>query len=227
MYTHSMLFYLMSQDLSGVTGLIMFFGYILAVVIAISLHEFSHAYVAYKFGDPTAKNMGRLTLNPLAHFEIFGLISFLLIGFGWAKPVPVNPARFKNFKAGSIWVSLSGVLTNIALAFISSLILVLMISVFQVHTTDVGNAFVSVVNLFTLLNIALAVFNFLPIYPLDGFNFLRAILKPTNSFLIFMLKYGMFILIGLIVTGLFGFIINVVSVNILKGFLAFWNLFIP
>jgi len=221
-----MLFYLLSQELAGVPGVIMFFGYILAVLVAITLHEFSHAYVALKFGDPTAKNLGRLTLNPTKHFELFGLISFLLIGFGWAKPVPVNPARFTNYKAGMIWVSLSGIITNLLLAFFSALILIILIGSTQMHTSEIGVAFLSVINMFATLNITLAVFNFLPIYPLDGFNFLRSILKPNNSFLPFMMQYGMFILIGLIVSGLFGLIIRVVSSNVLDAFFAFWGLFL-
>ena len=156
-YTTGMLFYLLSQELAGVPGVIMFFGYILAVLVAITLHEFSHAYAALKFGDPTAKNLGRLTLNPTKHFELFGLISFLLIGFGWAKPVPVNPARFTRYKAGMIWVSLSGIITNLLLAFFTALLLIILLGSSQLHTTEVGVAFLSVLNMFATLNISLEI----------------------------------------------------------------------
>ena len=90
----------------------------LAVVVVISLHEFAHAYVAYKCGDPTAKWAGRMTLNPVKHFDLLGMLAFALLGFGWAKPVPVNPANFKNYKRGSFLTSAAGVAVNYVMAFL-------------------------------------------------------------------------------------------------------------
>ena len=90
----------------------------LAVAVVLSFHEFAHAYAAYKNGDPTAKFAGRLTLNPAKHFDPIGVITFALAGFGWAKPVPVNPNNFKDYRKGCFWTSIAGVLMNYAMAFL-------------------------------------------------------------------------------------------------------------
>ena len=91
---------------------------ILAIVFVLTTHEFAHGYVAYKFGDETAKRMGRLTLNPLKHFDPIGLLAFVLTRFGWAKPVPINPNNFKNKRQGYLWTSAAGVLVNYCTAFL-------------------------------------------------------------------------------------------------------------
>ena len=93
-------------------------GYIFAIIIAFGLHEFAHAFSAYKLGDPTPKALGRLTLNPLKHLDMYGLIGFLVVGFGWAKPVEINPLNFKKYRRDMFLVSISGVLTNLLLAFL-------------------------------------------------------------------------------------------------------------
>ncbi len=94
--------------------------YILALIIAFSMHELAHAFSAYKLGDPTPKAMGRLTLNPVKHIDIVGMLGFLIVGFGWAKPVPINPLYFRKYRRDNFIVSISGVLTNLILAFIFS-----------------------------------------------------------------------------------------------------------
>ncbi|MFA6860184.1 MAG: site-2 protease family protein [Clostridia bacterium] len=218
-----MLYYLLNQELSGVSGVILFLGYILAIVVSLTVHEFSHAFVALQFGDDTAKLKGRLTFNPFAHFDILGIICFLFVGFGWAKPVPINPLRFKKFRAGMIWTSLAGIISNLLLALIFSLVYILLTVVFKVGTTEIGAAFISVASVFTTLNASLAVFNFLPIYPLDGFNFLAATLKQGNKFLEFMAKYGIFVLFGLIISGIFDFLIQIVAGGILTLFSLYWQ----
>ena len=90
----------------------------LAVMVVITLHEFSHAFVAYKCGDPTAKFNGRMTLNPIKHFDPIGIVMFALVGFGWARPVPVNPNNFRHYRSGSFWTSAAGIITNYISAFL-------------------------------------------------------------------------------------------------------------
>ena len=90
----------------------------LAVMVVITLHEFSHAFVAYKCGDPTAKFSGRMTLNPIKHFDPIGIVMFALVGFGWARPVPVNPNNFLHYRSGSFWTSAAGIITNYISAFL-------------------------------------------------------------------------------------------------------------
>ena len=89
-----------------------------AIVIALSFHEAAHAWAAYKMGDPTAKNLGRMTLDPTKHFSVFGVLSFILLGFGWGKPVPTNPRNYINYKKANILVAISGVTTNLLLSFV-------------------------------------------------------------------------------------------------------------
>ena len=91
-----------------------------AIVIAFTLHEWGHAYSAYRMGDPTARNLGRMTLNPLAHIDPIGFLMMVVVGFGWAKPVPVNPNNYRNYRAGELVVSLAGVTVNLILAIIKT-----------------------------------------------------------------------------------------------------------
>lgn len=91
---------------------------LIAAVVVITFHEFAHAFVAYKCGDPTAKFSGRMTLNPIKHFDPLGMLMFALVGFGWAKPVPINPNNFRNYKAGAFWTSAAGIIMNYAMAFV-------------------------------------------------------------------------------------------------------------
>ena len=197
--------------------------YFLALCIAMTLHEFSHAFAATKMGDPTPRLQGRLTLNPFAHMSGIGLICFLIAGFGWAKPVEVNPLRFKKYRAGMAWVSVSGVITNLILAFVFSS-LVFFISF------DTSNLFMFFLQQFIYysfaINLALAVFNILPIYPLDGFNFIKSFCKDGNKFVSFMYRYGSFILLIFIASPLFDFIYSYVIFGVEFVFFSFWGLFI-
>lgn len=153
--------------------------FIIALLIAVSVHEWAHGYVAYRLGDPTAKNEGRLTLNPLAHLDPIGTLVFIIAGFGWGKPVPIDPRYFRNVRRDSALTSLAGPASNFILAWIS-FILFLVISgdsmqgspmgLLQVQTN--GNPFyeliVQVLASSIFVNLVLMAFNLLPIAPLDG-----------------------------------------------------------
>ena len=218
-----MLFYLFSYNLPFTEMLMLILAYFIAIVFALMSHELAHGFVAYKCGDNTAKLAGRLSLNPAKHLDVWGSLSFLFVGFGWAKPVPINPLNFRNYKRDMSLVSISGVLTNISLAFIS-------VPLFKLCA-----GFVTSTNLFffllyyltmflVIIKISLDFFNLLPIYPLDGFNFINTFLKYGNKFSQFMIKYGYLILLFLIITGIFSFAFNYVANGILELFLMFWGL---
>ncbi len=180
--------------------LIVLFAYLIAITVAIVFHEFAHAFVAYKNGDDTAKLCGRMSLNPAAHFDPLGFLCLLLLGFGWAKPVPVNELNFKYIKKGRILVGFAGVIANIILAVVSSFLFVLFYNVLDLNVYF--NYFV--VTLFqymAFINIMLAIFNLLPIYPLDGFNIIRAFCKPGNQFVSFMYRYGIIFLLIVMIAG--------------------------
>lgn len=176
--------------------------FFVAICVAMSFHEYAHSFAAYKWGDDTPKTAGRLTLNPFAHFSGFGILSFLLIGFGWAKPVKINPLKFRNYRKGLIWVTISGVLANIALAFVFAGLLHFLGAPLSAEYFSSGNVlffFLYYLIYFCLtLNILLFVFNLLPIYPLDGFNFVSIFTKYNNRFIQFITQYSVFIFIMLI-----------------------------
>ncbi len=177
---------------------LMYAARIATFLLVIPLHESAHAWVAKKLGDDTADRQGRISLNPFVHFELFGTVLMLLTGFGWAKPVPVNPARFSktrrngkkiSMRGGMALTALAGPVSNLIAAFVAALILGLMLSTdtgwlayLQMHETDVvlsdkNLTFLSSIEvllsyLFSV-NVGLAVFNLLPVPPLDGFNIVR------------------------------------------------------
>ncbi|WAA12212.1 site-2 protease family protein [Fervidibacillus halotolerans] len=144
---------------------------IITLVIAFSVHEFAHAYVAYKFGDPTAKNEGRLTLNPAVHLDPIGTLLLLIAGFGWARPVPVNRFRLTNPRLGGVLISLAGPVSNLLLALIGG--------AFQFFILSIGSDGMAMAMLynffymFTFLNVVLFVFNLLPLPPLDGYRIIE------------------------------------------------------
>ena len=218
-----MLFYLTQYNLPGIEMLMLALAYVLAIVFALMMHELAHGLAAYWCGDKTAKEQGRLSLNPFKHLDLWGSLSFLFVGFGWAKPVPINPLNFRNYKKSMALVSLAGIITNLILAFFA-------VPFFKLcagfaSSTNAGKLFLYYLTMFLILiNISLAIFNLLPIYPLDGFNFINTFLKYDNKFSNFMVKYGGITLIVLVVTGAFGFAFDFVANGVLKLFLMFWGL---
>ncbi|HAN09945.1 MAG TPA: site-2 protease family protein [Clostridiales bacterium] len=178
------------------------------IILGFSLHEFSHAYAAYKLGDNTAKNMGRLTLDPVVHIDPVGFIMLILFHFGWAKPVPVNSNNFKHPKMDDNIVSLAGPASNFILAILLAGVIKLFY-VLNAPDTFLVNIILQVLLLGVIVNIGLGIFNLLPIPPLDGshllFNLLPA--KYSNKL---MEHYNTIIIIALLLmfTGAFGYVIR-------------------
>ena len=168
----------------------------ISALIALTLHELAHAYVAYRLGDNTAKNMGRLTLNPIKHIDPIGLIMFVVVGFGWAKAVPVNYLNFENPKRGMAITAFAGPMTNLIIAFVA---------VFIHVVTYVFNAPFLMQMFFSGLaqiNAVLVVLNMLPIPPLDGSKILNALLDDrTYDKILRYERFGMILLMILLFTG--------------------------
>jgi len=172
-----------------------------AVLLALTVHEFFHAYAAFRMGDPTARNAGRLTLNPLKHLDPLGFIMILVARIGWAKPVPVNPAYFRNPARDLALTSLAGPLSNIGLAIVSGLAF-RGLNLFM-GGTGIWNDYIGpMLAISVIINIALAFFNLIPLPPLDGFAIL-AYFFPRLGYNPGFIKAGPYILIGLIALGLF------------------------
>lgn len=178
-----------------------FLAKLLAVTAVLTLHEFAHAFVAYKCGDPTAKWAGRMTLNPARHFDPLGLLCFVFAGFGWAKPVPVNENNFKNYTSGAILTSSAGVLVNYLSAFLFYPLFILSLR-FYVSSADAltyGHEFLYYLTQYLYAySLCFCVFNLLPLYPLDGFRIVEAVTKRSGAIYRFLQKYGYYILLGLI-----------------------------
>ena len=182
---------------TGMDFIIFTVAYVLVVVLSLSLHEFAHAIVAYKCGDSTPKMQGRVSINPMKHIDPIGIICCAFFGFGWAKPVQINPSNFRNVKKGTAWTSAAGIFMNISLAFLSYGIFSIL-GLFVV--TNYLYLFLQQFFYFMFfINLCLAVFNLLPIYPLDGFKLVEVFSKYKNPFVEFMYKYGNLILILFVV----------------------------
>ncbi|MGI5891711.1 MAG: site-2 protease family protein [Bacillota bacterium] len=171
-----------------------------SVIIALTFHESAHALVAYKFGDPTAKMQGRLTLNPLKHLDVIGTLLLIFVQFGWAKPVPINPYYFQgNRRAKMILVSIAGVSMN----FILALLCAFFISLMYYGHLPVNEGVQMFLMQLAFINLILVVFNLLPIPPLDGSKVLLELLPPRwSDNLSFLDRFGFIILIILAITGL-------------------------
>ncbi|PHR27128.1 MAG: site-2 protease family protein [Desulfotalea sp.] len=177
------------------------------LLMALTFHEFAHGYVAYRLGDPTAKNLGRLTLNPLKHLDPIGTIAFFFIKFGWAKPVPVNPGYFKDPKRDMIWVALAGPATNLVLAIASAAMAKgLWLVASQLPYSTTAEAILVPLNGMLIasvwINLVLCIFNFLPIPPLDGSRILMGLLPNRFAASYRQVeKFGFVIILALAFTG--------------------------
>jgi Zn-dependent protease len=192
-----------------------------AVLWAISFHEFCHGYAAKLVGDPTAERQGRLSLNPLAHFDLVGTLLLLFVGFGWAKPVPINTRYFRHPKRDIVLVSLAGVAGNV----LTAIVCVLFLRIFgEVWISMTGTTGFLVIFQMIAVNMGLATFNLIPIPPLDGSKVLYAFIPFRYAHYYYWLeRYGMIILLVLLFTGIIGFFFSPIS-RVLWSFLPLGNL---
>lgn len=209
-----MLFSLIGGNMNFFDAVAYVFSALVVIFLTLPFHEYAHAFIADKLGDRTARYQGRLTANPMAHIDYLGAIGILFLGFGWAKPVPVNARNFKNPKLGMALTAVAGPLMNVILAFVSVFL------VFTLHTIkpEVENEtlrffvvfFLNFFDFYSILNINLAVFNLLPIPPLDGSRLLAVVL-PTKYYFSLM-RYERYISL---------FIILLIWIGVLDGPLNF------
>lgn len=192
----------------------------IAILYALTIHEFFHAWTADKLGDPTARMQGRLTLNPIAHLDPLGVICFIFAHFGWGKPVPVNPSYFRHPRRDDVLVSAAGPISNIASALLFGLVFQILYKV-----TEISPDLFEVLKQLIMVNLILAFFNFIPLYPLDGSHVLKGFL-PRHMLPGYenICRYSPLILLGVILLGNFAHI-PILSYIIWPPTIFFANLF--
>lgn len=218
------------KNLFSAEGLIRLLYFLPIFLITITVHECAHGYIAYKMGDPTAKNMGRLTLNPFKHMDPIGFVMLMIVGFGWAKPVQINPRNFKNPKAGMAVSALAGPASNILMAaggaFILGFINFLYFNYAKQQSTFVEMARVFF-NYFMMLNTYFAVFNLIPVPPLDGSRIVTYFLPPKLGYYYnYLERYSFLVLFLLLYTGILRIPLSFLSDLIVKAITWIFN-FVP
>lgn len=203
------------RDPASTSAWITFAAFVIAIGLGITFHEYMHAYVAHRLGDDTARLLGRLSLDPRAHLDVFGSLLIVLIGFGYGKPVPVNESRVRNGRLGLAMVSLAGPITNVALAAVAAIPL-------RAGAADVlGSTYDQILVAIVAYNCLLGVFNLVPVPPLDGSKVVYGLLPPREAWTWRSFEsYGPLIFIALLFFGLLGPIVGVPAralVTILVG----------
>ncbi len=174
------------------------------ILYALTIHEYFHGWTANKFGDPTAKLLGRLTLNPLAHIDIMGALCFVFARFGWGKPVPINPSYFRNPRRDNMIVSFAGPASNFISAFMFGVIFQLLRSIPFIIPVNIAAVLYNLLISGIIMNLSLAFFNMIPLFPLDGSHILEGLLPHSMAMKYKEVeRYCPFILLGLIVMGNF------------------------
>lgn len=201
-----------------------------AILIGLTFHEFAHAFVADKLGDKTPKFQGRLTLNPFVHIDILGFIMIMLIGFGWAKPVQTNPSSYKNYYKDDLKVSIAGPVTNLIVAFLGAMLVVVFYKLGLLSLSGSGNISTILTHILLQIisiNCMLFVFNLIPLPGMDGFHVLRDIFpsffyKISDS----IYRYQLIILLIFVATGLAGVIVGGPTMFLYSMFIKLINLMI-
>ncbi|MDQ1639364.1 MAG: hypothetical protein QOF62_2703 [Pyrinomonadaceae bacterium] len=200
--------------------------YMVALIFSLSVHESAHAWMSNRFGDDLARLQGRISLNPVSHVDPIGTLLFPAIAFftgapliGWAKPTPVNPLRWRNKRVANFWVSAAGAISNFIIAFVAGLAIRLLYTAGIVDgdvnlvnsSSTIANGAIDLLIVFFRLNVALGVFNLLPIPPLDGSKVLASILPPSfESGIEALERFGFILLFIAVFTGVLGFIFGIV-----------------
>ena len=204
---------LINDPLSGLISLL----YMLpGLILGLTVHEWAHALIDYKLGNQAQKFSGRLSLNPLRHIDWGGLVFFLLLGFGWAKPVASNALYYKRRKLGKVLVSLAGIAANLLVCFLMIPLVFATSGIFWVQ------------NLFfyaAMVNAMLAALNLIPFPPLDGSKVLRELIPSRLDLWMKFDRYGMYVLMLLSITGILGTVVGFMQSLFLSGALSFWELF--
>lgn len=184
---------------------------IVPLFLSVTFHEWAHGYVAYKFGDPTPKLQGRLTLNPFAHLDPVGTLMLFIIGIGWAKPVMLNPLNYPG-KTQQMLVALAGPASNFLLAMVFGVILVLLQVLNPSGNSEIFKTLVMSINIIIRINLILAIFNMLPIPPLDGSRVLAWMMpKQLEYYYLALEPYGLFFLLIILFSGGFTYLITSVD----------------
>ncbi len=201
-------------------GLISFLYFLPALLISLSIHEFAHSFIAYKLGDKSQKALGRMTLNPLAHIDLWGFVCIALFGFGWGKPVIVDDRNFKNRSRDNMLVALAGPMSNILLSIVFTIILKILMVIGVVDlavSTTSGNVLTNMLVLSIQFNVIFGIFNMLPIPPFDGSKVLFYFLPGKYKEIMYVLeRYSFIIILVLVFTNISSYIISPIVSGILK-----------